>query len=253
MNIVYLEKDELQPNAVQAMQSVEVVLDIGCGIVPQSYIRPHTHICCEPYGEYVDHLQKKIAKLKDRNCSYVVLNMGWHEAVNFFPEKSVDTVFLVDVIEHLEKEEGHKLLALTEKIARKQVVVFTPLGFMPQYHEDGKDAWGLNGADWQEHKSGWLPEDFSEDWQFFIAKEFHLIDNLLRPLEKPYGAFWAIKTYPNTEEVKILTRENALKNIEAELLAKEAEINSLIFTRIERKLRRIFKKILSFPRRSSVI
>jgi hypothetical protein len=179
--------------------------------------------------------------------------MGWHEAVNFFPEKSVDTVFLVDVIEHLEKEEGRNLLALTEKIARKQVVVFTPLGFMPQHHEDGKDAWGLNGADWQEHKSGWLPEDFSEDWQFFIAKEFHLIDNLLQPLEKPYGAFWAIKTHSNTEEVEILTREKALKNIEAELLAKEIEINSLIFTRIERKLRRILKKILSFSYRSNVV
>ena len=122
------------------MKSVEIVLDIGCGIMPQNYIKPLVHICCEPYREYVDHLQQKIAALDTRDRSYVVLNMGWQDAVRFFPAKSVDTVFLVDVIEHLEKAEGQRLLAATEAIARSQVVVFTPLGFMPQHHGDGKDA-----------------------------------------------------------------------------------------------------------------
>jgi hypothetical protein len=242
----WYEKEELIDAAIATVQPVEVVLDIGCGIMPQNYIKPLTHICCEPFIEYVSHLQQKLAALEQRDRTYVVLNMGWNDAVRYFPPKSVDTVFLVDVVEHLEKEEGCKLLALTEAIARKQVVIFTPLGFMPQHH-DGKDAWGLNGADWQEHKSGWLPEDFGDGWQVFAAKKFHVVDSLSRPLETPYGALWAIKTHPSTENGGMLTRENILTNIEVELRRKqskldqwEIEMHSLILARIERKLRRVF-------------
>lgn len=231
--------------ALAELEEVEVVLDIGSGIMPQNYIRPPTHICCEPFGEYVSYLQQKIATYELRDRTYVVLNMGWGDAVRYFPEQSVDTVFLVDVIEHLEKEEGRRLLALTEKVARRQIVVFTPLGFMPQ-HQEGKDAWGLNGVEWQVHKSGWLTEDFDDTWKIFAAKEYHVLDSSSRPLEIPCGAMWVIKTYPSVENGEKFARELALRNIEAELRQKETalhqkelEIHSLILARIERKLRRV--------------
>lgn len=231
-----------------------VLLDVGCGIKPQRYVRPIVHICCDPFQQYVEKLQEIIATEKDR--IYVVVKATWDEAVRMFPPNSVDTVFLLDVVEHLEKEEGKRLLAQTERIARRQIVVFTPLGFMPQYHKDGKDAWGLDGADLQEHKSGWVPEDFGDGWQIIAAKEFHMADNLSRPLENPFGAFWAIKTHPSVENGEVLTREHILRNIEAEfsqkqtvlgqkeavLHQKEMEINSLIFARIERKIRRTLRK-----------
>ena len=243
--VQWCEKEALMDIAIAELQVVEVVLDIGCGIVPQNYVRPQTHICCEPFGDYVSHLQHKIATREQRDRTYVILNMGWHDAVRYFPTKSVDTVFLVDVIEHLDKEEGRRLLALTENLARRQLVIFTPLGFMPQHH-NGKDGWGLDGAEWQEHRSGWLPEDFGDTWKIFAAKEFHVVDSLSRPLETPYGAMWAIKTYPGVENDQMFTRELALRNIEAELRQKETvlhqkelEIHSLIFSRIERKLRRV--------------
>ncbi len=246
--IKWYEKEALHDAAIAEMQTVEVVLDIGCGIKPQNYIRPLTHICCEPYAEYVNHLQQEIAVLENRDRSYILLNMGWGEAVRYFPPQSVDTVFLVDVIEHLKKEDGKKLLAATEDIARQQIIIFTPLGFMPQHHDDGKDAWGLSGAQWQEHKSGWTPEDFSGDfWQVFAAKEFHIADSLNRMLEKPYGAFWAIKTYTDVNNRSQYKREDALKKFEidlnqkkSELAIKEAKLGSLISVRLERKLRCMF-------------
>lgn len=250
MNITWLEKEDLTAAAVHAMGSADVVLDIGCGIMPQGYVLPQVHICCEPYHEYVKHLQEKVAafNLKDRN--YLILNMGWDDVVKYFPAKSVDTVFLIDVVEHLEKEDGKKLLAATENIARKQIVIFTPWGLMPQHHEDGKDAWGLSGAHWQEHKSGWLPEDFmGNQWQFFASKEFHLSDSSSKPLEKPYGAFWAIKTYPGYDNKGHYKREEVLKKLEAELNQKQLrideqqrEIQSLIMARVERRIRRIFSR-----------
>jgi hypothetical protein len=195
LDITWVDKNELSKKAVNHIRTVDIALDIGCGIMPQNFIVPLLHICCEPYDEYLDYLSRKIKLPENKGRDYLVLKMGWQDVVKYFPLKSVDTIFLVDVIEHLDKDEGKKLLLATQEIARHQVVVFTPLGFMPQEHHDGIDAWGLSGAAWQEHKSGWLPEDFEGDgWKFFASKEFHTTDNLGSPLKKIYGAFWAIKT-----------------------------------------------------------
>jgi len=60
MKTIWTEKNDLMAAAASAMHSVEVVLDIGCGINPQSFIRPQVHICCDPYQEYVTHLQQKV-------------------------------------------------------------------------------------------------------------------------------------------------------------------------------------------------
>jgi len=176
----------------------ETVLDVGCGINPQEYLRPVVHICCEPFHQYVERLQQIVSARTDR--IYVLMEASWDEVVRIFPPSSVDTVFLVDVVEHLEKEEGRRLLSQTEHIARRQLVVFTPLGYMPQHHSDGKDAWGLDGAAWQEHRSGWLPEEFDESWQVLACNDFHSADNMGRRLEKPFGAFWAARTRPESAE-----------------------------------------------------
>jgi len=105
----------------------------------------------------------------------------------------VDTVFLIDVIEHLDKADALKLLKTTEVIARKQLVVFTPIGFMPQRNPDGKDAWGLDGGMWQEHESAWSPADFSDSWDIYASKVFHTADHTGKPFDEPFGAFVAIK------------------------------------------------------------
>lgn len=182
--------DNLFPEVRKKIIRTDVVLDIGCGIQPQMLIRPAVHICLEPFYQYVEKLQSLIGKEHDRH--YVTLQGSWSEGVKFFPPKSVDTVFLLDIIEHLEKKEALALLEKTKKIARVQVIVFTTLGLVPQFHPDGKDAWGLDGGSWQEHKSGWYPEDFGEAWDIQVIKDFHKKDNMGRSFEKPYGALWAI-------------------------------------------------------------
>ena len=192
MGLTWLTAEEMLPALRKALEPVPVVLDIGCGIMPQPYLRPLVHICCEPFEQYVEVLQGKVRRRQDR--TFVVLKATWAQALELFPPRSVDTVFLVDVIEHLEKEEARRLLAATEPLVRRQVVIFTPLGFLPQHHPDGKDAWGLDGGRWQEHRSGWGPEDFDSSWQIYAARAFHIADNMGRPLEEAFGALWAIKT-----------------------------------------------------------
>jgi hypothetical protein len=191
MGVNWFEKDQLLPALTAQLEGADVVLDIGCGIRPQQLVKPRVHICCEPFGQYVEVLQQKCRNQPE--LSWVILQATLTEAVKMFPPQSVDTVFLVDVIEHLPKDEALQALAALEPIARRQLVLFTPLGFMPQSHPDGKDAWGLDGGAWQEHKSGWQPEDFGDGWSVLAAKVYHTTDNAGNVLAQPFGALWAIR------------------------------------------------------------
>jgi len=65
-----------------------------------------------------------------------------------FRPRQFDCVVALDLIEHLTKEDGLRLLRDMENIAAKKIVVFTPNGFLPQESRDG---------DLQEHLSGWEP------------------------------------------------------------------------------------------------
>jgi len=44
---------------------------------------------------------------------------------------SFDVVLVFDLIEHITKENGEKLIRQLENIARDKVIIFTPNGFMP--------------------------------------------------------------------------------------------------------------------------
>ena len=124
-------------------------------------IRADRHICIEPHPEYQQWLGER---------GYRVIGLT---AIDFLEwARPADAIFLLDVIEHMEKPEALEVLAHCKRLA-KQVVVFTPLGFHPQHYQPGdKDAWGMNGTYWQTHRSGWLPEEF-EGWATLVDEHFH--------------------------------------------------------------------------------
>jgi hypothetical protein len=203
--VTWVEKGELQRTAAARFLQTDVLLDIGCGIMPQTFVTPAVHICAEPFEEYVKVLQAKIEGSADR--SYVILKNTWSEVLDILPARSIDTVVLADVIEHLEKDVAAELLRRTQLLARRQVLIFTPLGFLPQSHPDGTDAWGLGGGAWQEHKSGWVPDDFGEGWEFVGTRQYYFEDNMGRPFEQPFGAFWAIRTCGSeADEIQLAKR-----------------------------------------------
>jgi hypothetical protein len=187
--IIKIDKNEdLFPEAIKYIKQTDIVLDIGCGINPQKYITPKIHICCEPHTEYIEFVREH-----NLNCDriYVMINSTW-DIIKSFPSKSIDSIIFTDVIEHLEKKDGYELIKHAERVARVQVILFTPLGYLPQSHPNGKDAWGLNGGKWQEHKSGWYPNDFKEKWNIYLCEKFHFTNNFGRMFDEPFGAFWAI-------------------------------------------------------------
>ena len=68
-------------------------------------------------------------------------------------KKKYDTVFCSQLIEHITKSDGQKLIALMDKIAIKRVVVATPIGFMNQPEVF------IKGNPHQHHKSGWSVDE----------------------------------------------------------------------------------------------
>lgn len=212
--IIKVQRDELMSRGISYIKNSHVLLDIGCGIRPHDYVHNDVYIVCEPYEEYVNVLKNDIAEIKEPlflDSCFLIINKDWRQYLDLYGDYSVDTVYLIDVIEHLPKAEGEELLRRTEKIAKQQIVIFTPLDYIEQKTSlDNKDAWGLDGASWQEHKSVWKPEDFhGKEWFFVVCDDFHEYNNIGEKLEKPVGAFWAIKNVCGGN-----VKENVLKNSE---------------------------------------
>jgi len=151
----------------EAVRICDVVMDVGAGIRPMRLYTPKRHICVEPCAQYCDVLRAA--------GGYEVWEMTAEEALANKPV-GIEAVYMFDVIEHMEKAMGLRVLQLAQEVAQYQVAIFTPIGFMTQTY----DKWGLGEDSWQLHRSGWMPEEFP-DW--------HII---LRPRhgEKGFIAIW---------------------------------------------------------------
>lgn len=142
------------------------VLDIGAGIRPQTLVRADKHVCVEPFRPYADWLRER---------GFAVIEKKASDALK--PVRQAEHIVMLDVLEHMERDEGELVLRLAKERARKQIVVFTPLGFMGQEF----DVWGMGGHEWQRHRSGWTPDDFP-GWEHIVDENFH----------EGFGAFFAI-------------------------------------------------------------
>jgi cyclopropane fatty-acyl-phospholipid synthase-like methyltransferase len=124
----------------------KTVLDVGCGnLSPLRLLRENYSMTG------VDGYQKAINESKARKIHNNYKKMDVRNLSKRFKSDSFDAVVALDLIEHLEKKDGEKLLQSMEKIAKKIVILVTPNGFVPQHNEE-------NGL--QEHLSGWNTSDF---------------------------------------------------------------------------------------------
>ena len=191
MSVIYVSRYRALNVVSRKVKPAEIVLDLGPGICPQAFVKPRIHICIDAHRPYLERLNQKLRK----NRRYVLINAKWDQVITMLPDKSVDTVFALDFIEHLEKAEGLKMLREAERVARRQIVVGTPQGFYPQSYEDPNkpDRWGMGGGYWQTHRSGWDFEDFGDRWDIVCCPDFLKLDEDGQPMEQPIGAIWAIR------------------------------------------------------------
>jgi SAM-dependent methyltransferase len=128
----------------KAVAGASSVLDVGCGREGRlaSWIGDGSHLVgVDLVGEappgYDEFIQLDIRRLSER-----------------FVEDEFDCTVALDVVEHLDKAAGWRLLADLERIARRRVVVFTPNGFLPQEPYDNNPH--------QAHLSGWTVEEMRD-------------------------------------------------------------------------------------------
>lgn len=117
------------------------------------WYEPKRHICVDPHQPYVEVLQE--------NGYEAVLATAYGYLKHC--TETIDSIYLLDVIEHMEKPDGQTVIDLSKRVAQKQIIVFTPMGF----EEQSEDAWKMGGKYWQTHRSGWTPEDFP-GWEIQI-------------------------------------------------------------------------------------
>jgi ubiquinone/menaquinone biosynthesis C-methylase UbiE len=132
-----------------AIKNCESVLDVGCGKDSpiQFFSKKIYSVGVDIFNPSLDKSKK--SKIHNKYVKMDVLNIGKR-----FEDKSFDCVLASDLIEHLEKKDGLKLIKQMEKIAKKKVIIFTPNGFLKQGEYDKNP--------WQVHKSGWSAKEMKK-------------------------------------------------------------------------------------------
>ena len=132
----------------RALLGCKSVLDVGSGISHTlRQLGVEYAVGAEGYLPALE--QAKSEKTHNEYVHCDVQNLGEH-----FQSGQFDACMALDVIEHLDKKGGLKLIADMERIARRRVVFLTPSGFLPQ----GQTELG----DLQAHHSGWEPEEMEQ-------------------------------------------------------------------------------------------
>lgn len=122
------------------LRDCRTVLDLGCGpSSPLQYCPWITHsIGVEAFEPYLKQSQSRKIHTEYLNSLIETLD---------FPDKCVDAVILIDVLEHLPEVLGYNVLQKAERWARKKVIVSSPNGFIEQSALDSNEL--------QKHLSGW--------------------------------------------------------------------------------------------------
>ncbi|MBN1804565.1 MAG: class I SAM-dependent methyltransferase [Sedimentisphaerales bacterium] len=124
------------------------ILDVGCGRQsPLKYVSKGSYrVGLDMYEPYIAESRRQ--KIHDE---YVV---GDARSLPF-DARSFDCVIATDVLEHLSKADGLKMIGEMERVARRKIILTTPNGFLPTYA-------GPKDNPEEEHLCGWSREHLTE-------------------------------------------------------------------------------------------
>ncbi len=176
---IICQKERMHDIVAGLIEQPNSCIDVGPGLRPQRLARSPMHLLVEPHLPYAQELLKRYPEK-------IVVNSDGIAFLNQALPKSVDTIFILDVIEHLEKDQGTVLVNLAMKVARRQVIIFTPLGFMPQHYSEIGDGWGnVEHNELQNHRSGWTPNELPLNTSV-VCHDYHAGGG------KVFGAFYSV-------------------------------------------------------------
>jgi hypothetical protein len=139
------------------------VLDVGTGMMRWLAFLPcRVKLGLDTHRPYLEHREAHDA---------IPIHASALQLEELFLPRSVELVTLIDVIEHFEREAAMDVIAQSERIASRRVMIFTPRGFFPQ---EGIDLDDLGGEEHQRHRSGWEVEDLASlGYAVVILKGIH--------------------------------------------------------------------------------
>ncbi|MHB8124399.1 MAG: class I SAM-dependent methyltransferase [Desulfitobacteriaceae bacterium] len=169
MTVNVVEHQDFIVTINEILLDSHTLLDVGCGVGETL-----KEFCC-PVKIGVDAHRPYLENAKSGE-QYIKLNFKAERLTEIFLPNSLDSVTLIDVIEHFEKEVAFNVLRQVEEIATKKVIVFTPRGF---FHQKEVDHYSLGGESYQRHRSGWEVEDFQKlGYNIIVFSKFHDQRNL---------------------------------------------------------------------------
>lgn len=153
--------DEIWPD------NIESIIDLGCGDLWFTANLPGVkkHIGVDLWEE-----QLKLAWERRPVKGWIPVCRDALEFLKISADNTVDAVLAIDIIEHLEEEQGLEILDEAERVAKKLVICWAPLGML----ERGPTNPDGSHNPYQVHKWGPLPLDFqSRGWEVDTYPEQH--------------------------------------------------------------------------------
>lgn len=138
----------------EACKTGKSLLSLCCGIGLELKNLPTIDIVAvDIYQPYLDELRHRNGDAKTV-CS---------DALSYLkkqPDKSVQVISIIDGIEHMDKKTGLAVIDHMKRVAREQILLFTPEGHTDNHPEN---TWGIAGGDkYQEHLSGWEIKELTD-------------------------------------------------------------------------------------------
>lgn len=128
-------------------EDCKTLLDLGCGSCsPIASLKDKLE-----YSVGVDIFAPAIQQCRKNQTHTENFVLPITQVRKHFKPKTFDCVVALESLEHLEKEDGRRLIKDMQLIAKKKVIIFTTNGFL----EQGEMA----GNVYQKHKSGWSAEE----------------------------------------------------------------------------------------------
>jgi hypothetical protein len=197
VRIVYqrLHKDDFPDYEVELRKAVadcRTLLDVGCG--SSSPIEPFSSGL---FSTGIDAFQPSINKSRKAGIHNEYRRMDVLSIGKEFKAHSFDCVLASDLIEHLTKKDGVRLLNMMERIARERVIVFTPNGFLSQGEFDCNP--------WEGHKSGWTVAEMKErGYEVVGINGWKPLGRKVISMKSPKRRFW--KVLSDITEVVVKSR-----------------------------------------------